>query len=152
MTGVPSIGTNPNEPKNCGLEREHEHPPHAELAGRVEQLGDEPVADLAAAQHRVDRDRADLGQVLPQHVHRAAADDRAVARALRDPELLDVLVERDGRLGQQPPVGDVHVDQPPDAAHVGGSGPPDGYLHDRKGSGARMWHLTRERVLWSPPR
>ena len=75
-----------------------------------------PVADLVAAHGRIDRDRTDLGQVLPHHVQRAAADDGIVADAHGHPELLDCLVERDGRLGQQPAVDRVRVDQGPDGA------------------------------------
>jgi hypothetical protein len=47
----------------------------------------------------VDRERAHLGEVLPHHVQRAAADDGAVV-VLGDAELLDVLVVGDGLLAE----------------------------------------------------
>ncbi len=83
---------------------------------------DEPVeqqvAHALALHVGVDGDRAHLRQVLPHDVERAAADHRAVE--LRDEELLDVLVQLDGRLLQQDAPG-VDVDQPADGRDVGGT-------------------------------
>lgn len=76
------------------------------------------MAQALAAQLRVHRDRANLREVLPQHVQRAAADDAPVL--LDDPELLHVLVQRDHVLGQQNPAG-IAVDQRLDPGHVIGS-------------------------------
>ena len=64
---------------------------------------DEPleqqVADALALHVGVDGDGADLGEVQPHHVQRAAADDPPVE--LGDEELLDVLVQLDGGLLEQ---------------------------------------------------
>jgi len=84
-----------------------------------QQRLDQHVPDALAGQGGVDGDRADLGQVLPEHVQRAAADHLAVP--LDDPELLDILVQGDQVLGQQHPPG-VLVHQRLDPQHITGAG------------------------------
>jgi hypothetical protein len=79
-----------------------------------------PAADDA----RVHRDRADLAEVLPQHVQRAAPDDLAVD--LRDEELRHGLVQRDDLLGEQH-AARVGVHEILDRPHVRGPGP--AHLH-----------------------
>src|SRR5690242_21766760 len=111
------------------LEREAEDPGNAELTRHREQLGDDPVADLAAAAFRRHRDRTDLSQVLPHHVQRAAADHLVVLRSHGDPELLHRLVQRDRRLAEQPTVHRVRVDERPDRLDVRGPGAPDVHVH-----------------------
>ena len=78
-------------------------------------------------------DRADLAEVLPQNVQRAAPDD--LAGLLGDKELLYVLVEGDGLLREQH-LARVHVDELPDRPHVRGArGPHDDHVRDvRHGS------------------
>ncbi len=74
------------------------------------------------------RHRADLAEVLPQHVQRTAPDDDAVE--LGDQELLHRLVEGDDLLGQQDPTR-IAVHKGLDRRHVGGPGPPDEHVcHD----------------------
>jgi hypothetical protein len=79
------------------------------------------VPDAATEDPRVHRDRADLAQVLPQHVQRAAADDLTVQ--LRHQELRDGLVERDHFLREEHPPG-VGVHELLDGPDVGGACPP----------------------------
>jgi len=114
--------------EEADLEGQHEHPLHADLAGRRHQGVHEAATDPVAAAGRVDGHRADLGEVFPQHVQRAAAHDGAVG-PFGDPELLDVLVERHGRLVQQPPGSGVGVDQFADRPDVAGSRAPDRVVH-----------------------
>ncbi len=79
-------------------------------------MADTPATDLG-----VDGDRADLRQVLPEHVQCTAADDPP--GALRHPELLDVLIERDRALLQQAgPDSGVRVDEAADHPYVGRPG------------------------------
>ena len=98
------------------LEGQHEDPPQPQLAGPRQQRRDDRVPDALPDRARVDRHRADLAEVLPEHVQRAAADDLAVE--LADQELLDRLVEGDDLLGQQH-AARVGVDQRLDRGHVG---------------------------------
>jgi hypothetical protein len=79
------------------------------------------VPDAAPLHPRVHGDGADLAEVLPQHVHSAAADDLAVE--LGDEELGHGLVERDHLLGEQHPSG-VGVHELLDGPDVGGACPP----------------------------
>jgi hypothetical protein len=71
-------------------------------------------------------DGPDLRDVLPQHVQATAPDEHAVD--LGDPELLDVLVERDQLLGEQH-LADVGVDDRLDAPHI--ADPCPAYHHIR---------------------
>ena len=114
--------------EELGLEREHEHPAHAELARGVDQHGHQPVARAVPGRLRMHGDRADLREVLPEHMERPAADDAAVA-VLGDPELLYVLEERDGRLGEHAPLGDVGVDELADRGDVPGPRASDREVH-----------------------
>ena len=91
------------------LEREHEQAAQAERARGLEQPLDDRRADPVAPPGGIDRDGAQLAEVLPHHVQGAAADDRP--RRLGDPELLHVLVERDERLAEQDPGGLVARDE-----------------------------------------
>ena len=82
------------------------------------------MTDSEAAELRIDGHRANLREVLPEHVQRAAADH--LAAALGDPELLHVLVQGDGGLLQKPGSGArVGVDQAPDRPDVRRAGTPD---------------------------
>ena len=65
----------------------------------------------------VDGDGADLGDVLPQRVDGAAADDAAAL--VGDPEVLHVLVQLHALLGEQDAVARVELDQVVDGGHVG---------------------------------
>lgn len=56
----------------------------------------------------------------------AAADDTGVLVAFGDPELLDVLVKRDGRFVEQDAFGDVAVKEAADRRHIAGPGAADG--------------------------
>src|SRR5690606_3517839 len=111
------------------LKGEYEDAADAELSGRVEEGRYDPAPDSLPAALRIHCDRTDLGEVFPHHVQGAAADDGAVVIPLGDPELLDVLVQRDGGLGEQPPVVGVDVNQPTDGTDVADAGPADGHLH-----------------------
>src|SRR2546430_7361405 len=96
------------------LERQHEEALQTQIARAGDQLADDGVPHAVPDHARVHRDGADLAQVLPQHVQRAAADHLAVE--LRHQELGYGLVERDRLLGEQYAPG-VHVDKlsdPPD--------------------------------------
>jgi hypothetical protein len=105
------------------LERQHEHAADAEFARVLEQPGDHQVADALAPQPRLDRHRADLGEVLPHHVDRATADNPAVQ--LDNDEVGYVLEQRDQLLPQQDALLDVALDEPLDLAHVGRAGAAD---------------------------
>jgi ribosomal protein S12 methylthiotransferase len=85
---------------------------------------------------RVHGKRADLGEVLPQHMQRAAAHHCAVP--LGHPEFLDVLVKRDELLGQQHRAG-VEVHQLLDPADVCYSCP----THSDLDSGSHSSEPTR---------
>ena len=80
------------------------------------------MADAAARQRRVDRDGADLAEIGPQHMQRAATDHDAVV--LGHPELLDGLIQRHEVLFQQD-LARVGVDEVLDRRDVGGSRAPD---------------------------
>ena len=68
-----------------------------------------------------DRQRAHLGEVVPQDLQGAAADDDALV-GLGDHELLQCGVVRHGVLADQHPAGGERLDQRPDGRHIGGSG------------------------------
>src|SRR5215831_21337648 len=110
-------------------EGQYEYPAHTQFARTAQQCLHQPVADAVSLAIRADRDRPDLGQVLPHDVKSPAANDLAVANALGDPELLYILVQGDGGLGQQPPGTDVVVYQPADRSHVPGPRASDHILH-----------------------
>src|SRR3954451_1831350 len=74
------------------LEGEHEDPLQVQFPGHVQQAVHDRVPHALTPDLRVYRDGADLAEVRPQHVQRAAADQLTVG--LGDPELLDRLVER----------------------------------------------------------
>src|ERR1019366_64681 len=75
------------------------------------------------------RDRPDLGQVLPHHMERPTANYRLVAGALGNPELLDVFVERDGGLAQQPAGPAIAPTRAGYRADIVGAPPPDLVAH-----------------------
>jgi hypothetical protein len=104
------------------------------------------MADLVAAHGRIDRDRTDLGEVLPHHVQRAAPDDGTVADAHGHPEFLDRLIDRDGRLGQQPALDRVRVDQGSDRGDVGGDRTPNHHIHVKQGMPRRYPVVRRPPV------
>ena len=60
------------------LEGQAENPAEAELARGTDESGDDPVADAQPPAGGIDGDGADLGEILPEHVKRSAADDRPV--------------------------------------------------------------------------
>src|SRR5271169_5034755 len=72
--------------------------------------------------------RAYLGQVLPHHVQRTATRDFAI-RGTGHPELLDVLIQRHGRLVEQPARPGVGVDQRPDDPDIARPGTSDRIVH-----------------------
>src|SRR6516164_2348703 len=74
-------------------EGQDEYARHTELPGAAEQLVHDQVADATAPPAVVNRDGADLGEILPHNVQRPASNDRAVNGTLGYAELLDVLVE-----------------------------------------------------------
>jgi hypothetical protein len=76
-----------------------------------------------AARHR-DDEGADLAQVLPHDVQRAAADEFAVG--FGDDELLHRLVHGDDVLAEQDPPLHPRLEKTEDAAHVGGARGADG--------------------------
>jgi hypothetical protein len=88
----------------------------------VPSISTNPCDALAAVLRRHGQ-RADLAQIRPEHVQRAAADHPVLQGG--DPEVLDVLVQRHDVLGQQLAVVGVGVDQALDGGHVGGAGTPD---------------------------
>ena len=103
--------------EEVALEREHEDARDAELAHGRDQPLDEQRADALAAHRGIDGDGADLGDVLPQRVDGAAADDAPAV--VGDPEVLHVLVQLHALLGQQDAVAGVELDQVVDRGHVG---------------------------------
>ena len=68
-----------------GLEREHEEALDAELARDLQDARDEARAEPVALRRRVDRDAADLCEVLPQDVQRSAPRWPRRARRRRTP-------------------------------------------------------------------
>jgi hypothetical protein len=87
------------------------------------------VANPVTTRPLVDRDRADLSEILPHNVQRSAANDVAEIRTLGDAELLDVFVEIHGGLVEQAPGSYVLVDQGTDYMHVAGARLPDCVPH-----------------------
>ena len=67
----------------------------------------------------VDHYRADLGEILPQHVEGAAPDDAVTG--VCDPELLDVLEEHDRGLSEQDATVDVALRERTYRRYVRGS-------------------------------
>jgi hypothetical protein len=117
-------------PEELHREGQDEYPADAELAGDRQQRLDDPVPGAVSLVRLRHRDRADLGEILPHDVQRAAADDLAVrSGAARHPELLDVLVQRDRCLAQQAARGNVGVYQGADRPHVTGLRSPDHIFH-----------------------
>jgi hypothetical protein len=111
--------------EELGLEGQAEHPADPEVAGCLQQSGEQRAADPPAVMRRGDGEGAHLSEVLPHHVQRTARDDLPVV--LHDVELLHVLVEHDRGLREEPAVAGVGVDQRPDGVHV--RGPRPTYLH-----------------------
>ena len=70
--------------EELGLESQHEHPLQLQLAGHLEQPVDDRMADAVARDLRIDRDGADLAEIGPQHVQRAAADHFAACSATQN--------------------------------------------------------------------
>jgi hypothetical protein len=83
-----------------------------------------------------------LGEVLPDHVERSAADHRLVLDG--HPELLHVLVEGDGRLPEQDPLLGVPLDEPADRRDVRRSCAPD--LGAHSGAQSIEWNASRQRA------
>src|SRR5215468_8590215 len=79
-------------------EGQHEYALDAKVPPAVKQLIDDQVTDALAPLALVNRDGADLGEILPHNVERSASGNRAVGGTLGDAELLDVLVEIHGVL------------------------------------------------------
>ena len=107
------------------LEGEAEHPSQTETTGPVQQCAEQAVPDAAAAASRVHGKRADLGEVRPHDVQRAAPDDLS-GLVERDLELLDRLEVADELLGQQDALVGVLLDEIPDGDHVTRHGRADG--------------------------
>ena len=120
-TGVPSISAKPCRAKNCFSKVSTNSRRSPSSRAPVDERVDDRVPDPAPDHPRVHRHRADLAEVLPEHVQGAAADHLPVE--LGDQELRHRLVQRDDFLGQQHPPG-VGVHQLLDRRHVGGPGPP----------------------------
>ena len=130
-----------------GLEGEHEDPaprpaPGPRRSGRRRSGGRScrPRQAGSTATVRISARSSHITCSAPQPTTVPSAADR-------HPELLHVLVEGDGGLAQQPPVVGVGVDQPPDAAHVAGAGPPDDDLRR-----VRSRLPARPRTARPPPR
>ena len=102
------------------LEGQAEDPLDAQVAGVLQQRLEDLPADAAADGVLVDRERAHLGEVLPEDVQRTAAQHLTVD--LGDPELLQSLVVRDGVLGHEHTRGRQRLHQVPDRADVTGAG------------------------------
>ena len=106
--------------EELGLEGQAEQPAHAELAGVLDQpvaaarrRRPWPCASGATASVRTSARSSQSTCSAPQPTTRSPST--------RDEELLHVLVEVDRRLGQQPAVGGVGVDERADAGDVGGA-------------------------------
>lgn len=110
------------------LERQAEQPRQAQRAGPVDERLEQLMPDAAPPPLRGDGQGADLGQVLPQHVQRAAADDAAVRAGVGDQELLDGLVVPDHLLREQDAHRGVGRDEVADGVDVRGQGGADGDL------------------------
>ena len=108
--------------EELGLEGQHEQPLQLQLASDFEQSVDDRVADAVAGRRRVDRDGADLAEIRPQHVQRAATDHSA--GEFGHPELLDGLVQRHQVLFQQD-LSRIRVDEVFDRGDIGCSRAPD---------------------------
>jgi len=87
------------------------------------------VADARAPPALINRDGAELRQVVPHNVQRAASDNGAVSGRLRDGELKDVFVKVHRVLVEQPPRAYVLVDQLADFWHVPRARVPHYVLH-----------------------
>src|SRR6266542_630841 len=114
--------------EEVGVERQREQPRQSQLARRADERAEQPVADPMATMFGMDRERADLAEVGPQDVERAASDEHATL--LGDLEVLDVLVERHEFLGEQLATGSgVPVHERLDRRDVRGSRAADGQRH-----------------------
>ena len=107
------------------LEGQHENALDAELAAVLDQAVDDQAADASALGLAINGDGADLAEVLPEDMERAAADDLVVVDG--DPELLDVFVQRDGFLHEQDLAG-VLVDERTDCPDITRGRAADGEL------------------------
>ncbi|KRE63607.1 hypothetical protein ASG78_01550 [Nostocoides sp. Soil756] len=120
-------------PEELGLEGQAEQARQAQLAGAPDQPVEDGRPHPAAHDTGVDRQRADLAQVLPQHVHRPAAHDTPVGLVLGHHEVDDRLVVGHGLLLQQHPALGQRSHEGPDGADVGGAG----RAHEHAGRGGR---------------
>src|SRR5262249_26013054 len=123
--------------EELALERQDEHALDAQLAHGLDQALDDQAPDAPPASRWVEGERADLGDVLPQRVHGAAAAD--AAPGVRDPEVLHVLVELDALLREQDAIVRIQLDEIVDGGHVRRAGTANGDLaHVRLRSQIRM--------------
>src|SRR5690606_36686912 len=111
-------GREPVPAEEVGLEGEAEQSAEPEVGSVALELLEQCMPDALAQPGLGDRDRADLAEVLPDHVQCPAADELAVGR-LGHPELLAVFEQRHALLAQQDASLDVGVDDLEHSADVG---------------------------------
>jgi hypothetical protein len=110
-------------------EGQHENARYAYRPGAVKQLIDDEVPDARALPALVNGDGAELGQIVPHNVQRAASDNSGVSGCLGDGELKDVFVKVHVVLLEQPSGADVLIDQPADFRDVPRARLPHYVLH-----------------------
>jgi hypothetical protein len=110
-------------------EGQHENARYAYRPGPVKQLVNDEVPDARAAPALVNRDGAQLGQVVPHYVERAASDYRTVSGRLGDSELKDVFVKVHRVLVEQAARVDVLVDESADFRDIPRARLPHYVLH-----------------------
>src|SRR3984885_797603 len=110
-------------------EGQHENARYAHRPSTIKQLIDDEVPDARAPPALINRDGAELRQVVPQNVQRAASDNGAVSGRLGNGELKDVFVKVHRVLLKQPPRAHVLIDQPADFRHVARARLPHYVLH-----------------------
>src|SRR3984957_20357287 len=110
-------------------EGQHENAGYAHRPSTIKQLIDDEVPDARAPPALINRDGAELRQVVPQNVQRAASDNGAVSGRLGDGELKDVFVKVHRVLLEQPPRAHVLIDQLADFWHVPRARLPHYVLH-----------------------
>src|SRR3984893_1277563 len=110
-------------------EGQHENARYAHRPGTVKQLIDDEVPDARAPPALINRDGAELRQVVPHNVQRAAPDNGPVSGRLGDGELKDVFVKVHRVLLEQPPRAHVLLDQLADFWYVPRARLPDYVLH-----------------------